>query len=115
MRGLALFLGIFLLFGCAQNNPKTLGKAPQGPAIKISLAKAKGDSATVTLYGTMIQKCPVAGCWFNLRDETGVIKVDTKAANFVVLDVPLQTSVTVSGLITTNGSERILAATGLSF
>jgi len=49
-------------------------------------------SARVVLHGRMTQKCPVAGCWFMLHDETGTIKVDTKNAGFVVVDIPLQSS-----------------------
>jgi hypothetical protein len=63
----------------------------------------------------MIEKCPEAGCWFVLRDESGAIKVDTKDAGFVVVGVPLQVSLTVAGRLTTNGTERMLAATGLRY
>jgi hypothetical protein len=51
-----------------------------------------------------------------LRDESGVIKVDTKDAGFVVVDVPLQMSVTVAGRVGTNSvGERLLKATGLRY
>ena len=63
----------------------------------------------------MIEKCPVAGCWFRLRDQTGTIKVDTKAASFVVVDVPLQQTMTVAGKVATEGNEVVLEATGLRY
>jgi len=63
----------------------------------------------------MTQKCPVAGCWFMLRDDTGTIKVDTKNAGFVVVDVPLNASMTVAGRVATNGTERFIDATGLRY
>jgi hypothetical protein len=44
-----------------------------------------------------------------------VIKVDTKDAGFVVVDVPLQASLTVAGRLETNGAGRILKATGLRY
>ncbi|HMJ92351.1 MAG TPA: hypothetical protein VK530_21190, partial [Candidatus Acidoferrum sp.] len=61
------------------------------------------------------EKCPVAGCWFMLRDSSGTIKVDTKNAGFVVVEVPLQSIVTISGRVVTNGTERFIDATGLRY
>jgi uncharacterized protein YdeI (BOF family) len=63
----------------------------------------------------MVEKCPVAGCWFRLRDHTGTIKVDTKSAGFVVVDVPLEQKMTVAGTVTSDGDEVVLAATGVSY
>ena len=60
----------------------------------------------------MIEKCPVAGCWFKLRDQTGVMRVDTKAAGFVVTDVPLHTRMRVQGRADTQGG---VAATGIRY
>ena len=57
----------------------------------------------------------MAGCWFDVRDPSGTLRVDTKAAGFVVLDLPLQTTVTVSGRVARSGAERILDATGLRY
>jgi len=50
-----------------------------------------------------------------VRDETGTIKVDTKSAGFVVVDVPLDTKVTVMGKIVTEGNEVSLEAEGLQY
>ena len=69
----------------------------------------------VTVDGVMIEKCPVAGCWFRLRDGTGVIKVDTKSAGFVVVDVPLKSRVTVAGRVLVEGDEIVIEATGVRF
>jgi hypothetical protein len=63
----------------------------------------------------MIEKCPVAGCWFRLQDPTGTIKVDTKSAGFVVVDVPLQSQVIVAGKVVAEGSDVVLEATGLRY
>ena len=57
----------------------------------------------------------MAGCWFSIRDDTGTIKIDTKAAGFVVLDVPLGTTVTVSGKVARDGQDRLVEATGLRY
>ena len=63
----------------------------------------------------MIEKCPAAGCWFIIRDGTGIIKADTKLAGFVVVDVPLQTRLTVGGTMVSSDSERLLRATGVRY
>ena len=63
----------------------------------------------------MAKKCPVAGCWFMLQDKTGTIKVDTKNAGFVVVDVPLNTALTVAGRVVTNGNERLIEASGVRY
>jgi len=57
----------------------------------------------------------VAGCWFVLRDETGTIKVDTKASGFVVLDVPVQQEVLLSGIVRGEGPNRSIDAVGLRY
>ncbi len=63
----------------------------------------------------MIEKCPVAGCWFRLHDDTGTIKIDTKAAGFVVSAVPLETKMSVAGKISDTDGEVIIEATGVRY
>lgn len=103
-----------LLAGCDPRNAKVLGAAPAGTSMAVATV-ARSAGKAIVVSGTMIQKCPVAGCWFVLRDESGTIKVDTKSANFVVLDVPLQTRVTVAGSLVTNEQEQVIEATGIRF
>ena len=63
----------------------------------------------------MIEKCPVAGCWLRVQDRTGTIKVDTKSAGFVVVNVPLESKVTVAGKIVMEGDETVIEAEGLRY
>ena len=101
------------LTGCGARQGEVLGRAPQPGAV--TPVRALTPSASpVTVQGTMVEKCPVSGCWFKLRDRTGEIKVDTKAAGFVVADVPLNTDVTVSGTLQSQ-PEREISATGLRY
>ncbi len=113
------------LAGCRGESGSVLGKPPGSPGslglhwqdsiTTVSAVSAlKAPMSPVTLRGTMIEKCPVAGCWFMLRDKTGIIKVDTKAAGFVVSEVPLNTEMTVAGMPVTTGERRI-AASGLRY
>jgi len=110
------FVGIaLLLLGCAERKPVTLGPPFDGVAIPISEISQTNLTAQLIVSGTMIEKCPVAGCWFVVRDDTGTIRVDTKNAGFVVVDVPLKTTVVVSGRVATNGSERLVDATSVRY
>lgn len=115
-RFLAPILSLFVFAaGCHKPKDRVLGK-PFETGLRTVLAVQAGDTPPkVALSGVLVEKCPVAGCWFRLRDDTGIIKVDTKNANFVVVDVPLQTKLTVSGKVATEGGEVILDASGLKY
>jgi hypothetical protein len=105
-------LALTLLAGCSRAGGTVLGLDPgSASATPIKQLKA-ADQATSS--GVMYEKCPAAGCWFMLRDKSGVIRVDTKAAGFTVTDVPINSEVTVRGSVKDSG-ERILAAAGLRF
>ncbi len=102
------------LTGCQPQASTVLGKIPaQQVSATVRELPAK-TGATVTMQGEMVEKCPVAGCWFMLRDKTGIVRVDTKAAGFVVSEVPIHTQMTVSGTVTP-GTEASLKATGIRY
>jgi uncharacterized protein YdeI (BOF family) len=103
------------LCGCGGQAPHSLGAAiAAGPAVALQNLAAVRQSAPVVVEGEMIEKCPVAGCWFVLKDKTGVVRVDTKAAGFVVSEVPLHSHLTVAGTVTADTQPRI-AATGVRY
>jgi uncharacterized protein YdeI (BOF family) len=116
MRHLILPAFVMLLAGCSEEGTRVLGKpfAEQATA-NVTLARQTNVEASIVLRGSLMEKCPVAGCWFMLQDADGILKVDTKNAGFVVVDVPLQSTVTVAGRVLTNGSERFIDATGLRY
>lgn len=104
-----------LLTACHTKQGQILGKAPEGEPRNIVAVRSGDTPAQVTLKGVMTEKCPAAGCWFYLQDETGTIKVDTKSAGFVVVDVPLQTKMTVSGKVVSTADEVTIDASGLRY
>ncbi len=110
-----VLFGFMLLAGCGKPAGIVLGRAPKGEPKTILAVRAGDTPPQVTLTGVMTEKCPVAGCWFRLRDATGEIKVDTKTAGFVVVNVPLERPVTVAGRIVTEGDETLIEATGLRY
>ena len=101
--------------GCHKPQGTVLGKSPKGDLSNILAIRAGDTPPTVTISGVMVEKCPVAGCWLKVQDQTGTIMVDTKAAGFVVVNVPLETKVTVMGKIVTEGDDVHLEASGLRF
>ena len=113
--GIAFCVVLALAAGCTRTGTTVFGTAPQAGLVTIAAANTSPGNASVAVRGTMVEKCPVAGCWFMLRDQSGTIKVDTKVAGFVVSKVPLQTEMVVSGIIRTNDSQRVIEAAGLRF
>lgn len=108
------------LAGCGSHQAALLGKPPAAAVSSLAVspvatAQHAKLAQVVKLTGTMSEKCPIAGCWFYMFDKTGKIKVDTKAAGFTVAEVPLQSQVTVTGKVVTEGSERKIEATSVSY
>lgn len=101
--------------GCRPAGSSLMGKEPAGSPVAIGGAITNGASGSMVIQGVMSEKCPVAGCWFFLKDATGTIKVDTKSAGFVVVDVPLGVRMTVTGRLVHEGGETVLAADGLRY
>jgi uncharacterized protein YdeI (BOF family) len=115
IKRLLLGIGLLILAGCQGRQGTVLGKAPTEQPRTILAVRAGDTPVEVTLHGVMIEKCPVAGCWFRLRDRTGTIRIDTKSSGFVVADVPLQREMTVMGKVVWHGDEVSLDALGVRF
>ena len=100
--------------GCRQAPQVVLGKAPAADPIIPVASISYTSHRPQTIRGTMVEKCPIAGCWFRVKDASGIVKVDTRSAGFVVTDVPLNSEVVVTGVPHTGG-ETTIAATGMSY
>jgi len=105
-------LAALALAGCTAKAPVVLGAEPPAGAPVVAVRDLRASGSEVVLRGRMVEKCPVAGCWFILRDKSGAIKVDTREAGFVVTEVPLETEVTVVGTFK-NSVERLVSARGV--
>ena len=109
-----LALPALMIAGCGTKQTSVLGKSPEARPTAVVRELLQKTGRMVTVQGEMVDKCPVAGCWFMLRDKTGIVRVDTKQAGFVVSEVPLHTSMTVSGTVA-SGSEADIKATGIRY
>jgi len=114
IRGLSFVVTALLLTGCSHKSG-SLGALVEGTAVTVASITSTPVDKSIVLQGSMTKKCPVAGCWFVLQDQTGTIKVDTKNAGFAVVDVPLNSKLFVAGRVTTNGAERFIDASGVRF
>ena len=104
-----------LLYGCQSGQVHSLGATlPGGTAVAVQALASRQPSTRIVVEGEMIEKCPVAGCWFMLKDKTGVVRVDTKSAGFVVTEVPLHAHLTVAGTLT-SGAQPGIAASGIRY
>lgn len=104
-----------LTFGCHSEPQRLLGASfKEAPPTAIQTLSSNTSPTPVIVQGEMIEKCPVAGCWFMLKDKTGVVRVDTKNAGFVISEVPLHTRMTVAGTVTHSGQPGI-AASGVRY
>jgi hypothetical protein len=104
-----------ILCGCQGAQSHSLGIAfTPTTLIPVQALASQSKAAPIIVEGEMIEKCPVAGCWFILKDKTGVVRVDTKSAGFVVSEVPLHSRLTVAGTLTP-GAQPGIAATGVRY
>ena len=101
-----------LALAACSRSPVVMGQRPAGAPAAIRALDRLSPQSAVVVSGVMVEKCPVAGCWFVLRDGTGQVRVDTKTAGFVVTDVPLKTRLTVAGSVQREEGTTSLAAIG---
>lgn len=109
--GLTALVAGSVLSGCAPSGAHTLGAGPEGALTTVQATHSA--TGTVTMTGKMVEKCPVAACWFKIQDKTGIATVDVKEAGFVVTDVPVGATVTAYGTLDKSGAEPVLHATGI--
>lgn len=112
---LGLALGTVHLAGCSPTGGTVLGASPVGDLHTTADARTLPDGTPILVKGELIEKCPVSGCWFVIKDEKGTVKVDTKAASFVVVDVPLHRTLIVAGKTSGKGDLRVVDASGVRY
>lgn len=110
---LILLITCVAVCGCQSSSTTLLGR-PLPVQSPLLVDHLKPSRLPVVIEGTMVEKCPVAGCWFKVEDKSGIVKVDTKNAGFVVVSVPTGTKVRVAG--TYQGDpEPLITATGMTY
>ena len=105
----------FVSGGCSEQGAKKDSVGSAGKFDRLALVQKMKPKTQVTAHGTMVEKCPLAGCWFVLRDQTGTIKVDLKATKQTVINTPLNSTVTVSGTVAPDGTRKMIRAVSATF
>jgi len=111
---IVIYVAVFAMAGCANVKPDAVLGAKPSDSTPVKIASLSKSKTPQTIHGVMIDKCPVAGCWFHVKDSSGVVKVDTKNSGFVVTNVPINSQVTVTGIVR-ESDEQTLTATGMSY
>ena len=69
------------------------------------------DGKTVTVEGKIVQEYPT-GCWFNMKEDTGMIHVDIKPSGFAIPQKVGKT-VVVEGTVSVQNNKPVLIGTGV--
>ena len=77
------------------------------------LGKPKADTDKTAISGKVVEVCPTAGCWFRIKTDKGIVRIELKNAGFVATGIPVVTDVLARG--TTNAKTGDLADYGLSY
>ena len=112
--GLALIL-IFSTSGCGKKDEDKYGQIIQNRTTTkietILKEPANFDGKTVTVQGKIIRECPT-GCWFEVKENSGIIYVDLNPSGFAIPQKVGKT-VIVEGKILLRGDQPMLAGTGV--
>ena len=84
---IVLIMLIIIANGCGSSSKPPEEEGPKGPKIvKIIDILSKPDTyknQTVLVEGKIVIQCS-SGCWFKLKDDTGVVYVDLAPSNLVI-------------------------------
>jgi hypothetical protein len=102
----------------AASSGAALGHPPQtAPAATIAAVRRNPQAfagKTICLTGRMTERCPTAGCWFDLDDGTGSLRVDAGAGGFSVSGLPMGARLKAFGRVEAEpGEDPQLVAVGV--
>jgi hypothetical protein len=104
---------LLLLAGCGKS--EIYGKSPEAetvPAGKILADPGSFGERPVSITGEILAVCP-AGCWFQLRDESGgVLLVDLKPSGLAIPQV-VGRKATAQGTVAVRGGRILLHGDGV--
>lgn len=65
--------------------PESSASTQPAPSLTpIGDLKAEQEGTEVAIEGVITKECPHTGCWANVKDETGEIRIDTNAGGFTL-------------------------------
>ena len=112
---MSIFLLALALAGCGRKEAQAYGQAISDRATtKLSAILSQPgnfEDKTVTVEGKIVQECPT-GCWFDIKDDAGMIHVDIKPSGFAIPQKVGKT-VVVEGQVAVQNNQTILIGTGV--
>jgi len=110
---ITIFLLITTVIGCGQVQQygQVISKNKITEISDILIKPGSYEGKTVTIEGKIITECPT-GCWFDLKDESGVIYVDLNPSGFAI---PQKTGhkVTVQGKVERKNERIVIIGKGV--
>lgn len=109
-----IFLCVLFIAGCGVSSLKYGEDITENNVIAIdSIMKSpeKYADKTVKIKGKIIRECPT-GCWFDLRDDTGIIYVDLSPSNFAIPQ-KVNSKAVVQGKIKVINKKPIIVGNGV--
>jgi uncharacterized protein YdeI (BOF family) len=104
-----------VLAGCGRKGADAYGQEiSERNVTKLNAILAQPDNfegKTVTVEGKIIQECPT-GCWFDIKDEAGMIHVDIKPSGFAIPQKVGKT-VKVEGQVSVKNNKPVLIGKGV--
>jgi uncharacterized protein YdeI (BOF family) len=113
---ITFILGLMLtLSGCGRKEAEKYGQqiSDQTPT-KTSAILTKPldyDDKTVTIEGTIIRECPT-GCWFDIKEQEGIIHVDINPSGFAIPQ-KIGKTVMVEGKVSVRDNQPIIIGSGV--
>jgi hypothetical protein len=105
----------FVITGCNKGEAESFGQPISDKTItpikSIATAPADYNDKTVTVKGKIVLECP-SGCWFDLQQDTAVLRVDIEPSG---LAIPQKTgsTATVQGTLKIKDNKSTLIGTGV--
>lgn len=111
-----LVLTLMLPFsGCGKKEADKYGQEISNrTATKVeAILKEPGnfDGKTVTVQGKIIRECPT-GCWFEVKENSGIIYVDLNPSGFAIPQKVRKTA-TVEGKVSVRNNQPMIVGTGV--
>ena len=111
-----LILSLMLaLWGCGRRKAERYGQEISNRNItKVDALLTEPESfdgKTVTIEGKIVRECPT-GCWFDLKDEAGIIHVDINPSGFAIPQ-RVGTTVIVQGNVSVQNGQPMLVGKGV--
>jgi len=113
---MTLTLTLMLSFsGCGRKETNKYGQEISNHTITkveaILTEPGNFDNTNVTIQGEIIRECPT-GCWFEIKEDAGIIYIDLNPSGFAIPQKVGKTA-TVEGKVSVRNNQPMIVGTGV--